>query len=384
MAGQGSLTQGDTKIRYGMASGGQGAFIGDVYGKSVALGGMAELAAGCFSLSLENTLTTGRDLGIPSDRCYETFGEMAETEAKRQDKIDFVVIVSPNGASFDIAAAFLSRGIHVMCDKPITMEVERARELADLAKRNNLLCGVTRAHAGYPAIGQIREMVRGGEIGEIRFVNAEYHQEWTAALAEKAREAQASREAGPDSAQGIAFHVENIVARTTGLKIKSLCARIDNFSEDRASYDTASIMLDYEGGAKGLYWSSQIASGYSSGLRLRILGSGGAIQWSQESPDYIEIFKTGKPGEQWSRNKNGFHPHSRNFARIRRSPSRGHLEAPANAYKAYMDALAKAKAGHALNEIGADFPDAEMEVDGVKFINKCIESSENGAAWVHC
>jgi len=390
MAEQNAFAKAGSKLRYGMVGGGQGAFIGDVHRKSIALDGMAELVAGCFSRSPENTLATGAALGVLRNRCYKTFWEMAEGEAKLQDKIDFVVIVTPNNTHYEIAKAFLNNGIHVACDKPLSFELDEALELAALAKKNKLLFAVTYTYTGYPAVKQIREVIRRGEIGNIRFVNAEYPQEWLATPAEKEGSKQAQWRTDP-AASGksncvgdIGSHVENMVAYTTGLKIKSLCARLDKFVEGRLLDDNASIMVEYEGGAKGLYWASQIAVGYDNGLRVRIFGSKGTIQWSQESPNYIELFKIGQPNEHWSRGRDGFYPHAQSFSRIPSGHPEGYFEAFANVYKAFIGALAKSKAGAELGEADMDFPSVELGVEGVRFINKCVESSELGAVWVHC
>jgi predicted dehydrogenase len=377
------------KLRYGMVGGGQGAFIGDVHRKSISLDGLAELAAGCFSRSPENTLATGKALGVAPDRCYKTFEEMAEAEAKRPDKIDFAVIVTPNNTHFAAAKAFLKRKIHVVCDKPLTWAVSEAEELANLAQKNGLLFAVTYSYTGYPAVKQVREMIKKGEIGKIRFVNAEYPQEWMATPAEKGGNKQAKWRVDPsisgksNCVGDIGSHIENMVSCMTGLRIKALCARLDKIVEGRPLDDNASIMLEYDGGAKGLYWSSQIAVGYDNALRVRIFGAKGTIQWSQENPNYIEVFKMGQPNEQWSRGKDGFYPHAQSYSRIPSGHPEGYFEALANIYKTYIEALVKIKAGKKPGKADMDFPGVEMGIDGVKFINKCVESSGKGAVWVN-
>jgi len=376
------------KLRYGMVGGGQGAFIGDVHRKSIALDGLAEIAAGCFSRSPKNTLATGKALGIAPDRCYKTFGEMAKAEAKRSDKIDFAVIVTPNSTHYPAAKAFLNSGIHVVCDKPLTFEVAEAQELANLAKKNKLLFAVTYTYTGYPAVKQVREMIRKGEIGEIRFVNAEYPQEWLATPAEKGNNKQAKWRADPkisgksNCVGDIGSHAENMVSYMAGLKIKSLCARLDKIVKGRVLDDNASIMVEYTSGAKGLYWASQLAVGYDNGLRVRIFGAKGTIQWSQENPNYIEVFKMGKAKEVWSRGREAFYPHAQGYSRIPSGHPEGYFEALANIYKTYAGALAKIKAGKSPAAADMDFPGVEMGIDGVKFINKCVESSAKGAVWV--
>jgi predicted dehydrogenase len=255
-------------------------------------------------------------------------------------------------------------------------------------------------------------MIKKGEIGEVRFVNAEYPQEWLATPAEKGDNRQAKWRTDPNISGksncvgDIGSHVENMVAYMTGLKIKTLCARLDKFVEGRVLDDNASIMVEYEtpsGGAvgadakgvcakgvcakgicaKGIYWSSQIAVGYDNALRVRIFGSKGTIQWSQEIPNYIEVFKLGQPNEHWSRGRDAFYPHAQSYSRIPSGHPEGYFEALGNIYKAYIAALAKLKAGQPLSEADMDFPGVEMGIDGVKFINKCVESSNKGAVWVN-
>jgi predicted dehydrogenase len=377
------------KLTYGMVGGGQGAFIGDVHRKAIALDGLATLAAGCFSRSPENTLATGKALGLDPQRLYKTFDEMAEQEAKRPDCIDFAVIVTPNVTHYAAARAFLRAGINVVCDKPLTFEVAEAEELAALAKEKGLLFAVTYTYTGYPAVKQARELIQKGAIGDIRFVNAEYPQEWLATPAEKGDNKQAKwrtdpKTSGKSNCVGdIGSHAENMVSYMTGLRIKSLCARLDRFVEGRVLDDNASIMVEYEGGAKGLYWSSQIAVGYDNALRVRVFGSKGTIQWNQEAPNYLEVFKLGEPNEVLSRGKDPFYPHAQSYSRIPSGHPEGYFEALGNIYKTYSGALLKKKEGKKPEAADLDFPNVEMGIDGVRFIGKCVESSRAGATWVN-
>lgn len=377
-----------SKLRYGMVGGGRGAFIGDVHRKAIALDGLAEIAAGCFSRDFANTRETGRGLGIAEDRLYKTFDEMAEKEAARADRIDFVVIVTPNARHYAAVKAFLSRGIAVVCDKPLTFEVAEAEELDALARKNELLFCVTYAYTGYPAVKHGREMIRRGEIGEIRFVNAEYPQEWLATTIESEGQKQAAWRtdpalAGKSNCTGdIGSHMENLVSYMTGLRIKSVCARLDHMIPSRPLDDNASVMLEYSGGAKGLYWSSQVAIGYDNGLRIRIFGSRGSITWNQENPNYLTVAKLGEPTMTLSRGRDSFHDHAQSYSRIPSGHPEGHFEAFANIYKTFIAALAKTKAGEKPDADELDFPGAEAGIDGVKFIGKCVESSQKGAVWI--
>jgi predicted dehydrogenase len=268
--------------------------------------------------------------------------------------------------------------------------VAEAEELAELAKKNKLPFAVTYTYTGYPAVKHAREMIRRGDIGEIRFVNAEYPQEWLATPAEKdPNNKQAAWRADPafsgkaNCVGDIGSHIENIISYVTGLRIKSLCARLDTFVEGRLLDDNATIMLDYQGGARGLYWASQVAVGYDNALKFRIVGSKGTIQWDQELPNYLEVFNLGQPNATLSRGKDSFYPHAQSYSRVPSGHPEGYFEALGNIYKTYIGALLKLRAGKQPDAADLDFPGVEMGVDGVRFIGKCVESSQKGAVWVN-
>ncbi|MCL2833341.1 MAG: Gfo/Idh/MocA family oxidoreductase [Treponema sp.] len=377
------------KLRYGMVGGGIGGFIGDVHRKAIAMDSLAKLQAGCFSRDWENNKATGTAMDIQQDRIYRTFDEMAEKEAARPDKIDFVVITVPNVSHYPAAKAFLTHGIPVVCDKPFTVEEWQARELADLAKKKNLLLALTYTYTGYPIIKHARELVRRGEIGEIIYVNAEYPQEWLLAPAEKQGSKQAAWRTDPaiagkaNSLGDLGSHLENMISYVSGLKIKKVCAMLDNIGEDRVLDTNATVMLEYDNGAKGVYWTSQVAAGYDNALKFRIFGTKGAICWDQEACNYLELRRFGQPNAMLSRGKDPLYPHAQSFSRIPSGHPEGYFEGLANIYRVYTAALLKQKAGEKLTEEDLDFPDAEMGLDGVRFIGKCVESSNLGAVWVN-
>lgn len=377
-----------SKLQYGMVGGGQGAFIGDVHRKTAQFDGKTQIVAGCFSRDYQNTLETGTMLGIDEGRLYKTFEEMAEAEGKREDGIDFVIIVTPNNLHFPIAKAFLEQGIHVVCDKPLTPEVEQAEELAKIAKEKGLLFCVTYTYTGYPMVKHAREMIKRGDIGEIRFINAEYPQDWLATPLEKTGQKQASwrtdpAQTGKSNCVGdIGSHTENLAGYLTGLKITSLCARLDRFVEGRVLDDNATIMVAYDTGAKGVYWTSQIAVGHDNDLKIRIYGTKGSIAWSQENPNYLKVAYIGKPTETLSRGRDELYPPAAGYSRVPGGHPEGYFEAFANIYLTFVNALFKRKVGEALTEADLDFPTLEEGIQGVKFISKCVESSQRGAVWI--
>lgn len=375
-------------LNYGMVGGGQGSFIGDVHRKALAFDGLARLQAGCFSRDFENTKRTGGNLGLAPERLYRSAEDMVKAEGARADKLDFVVIVTPNSEHFLVAKSFLMRGIAVVCDKPLTLEPWQSEELAALAKANNLLFCVTYAYTGFPAVKQAKAMIAEGLLGDLRFVNAEYPQEWLASSVEKSGQKQAAwrtdpRFTGKSNCVGdIGSHVEQMVSYVTGLKIERLCARLDTFGEGRVLDDNASILVDYVGGAKGMYWSSQIAVGHDNGLRLRIYGSQGALEWFVENPNTLIFRPLGRPVENWSRGREGFSPHAQAYSRLPSGHAEGYYEAFANLYATFCRALTSVKAGNAPLADDLDFPSVQDGLEGVRFIDKCVESSRQGCVWV--
>ncbi len=377
-----------TALTYGMVGGGEGSFIGEIHRRVIALDEGAELVAGAFSRSVENTLATGARLGMDRERLYESFEQMAEAEGKRSDKIDFVVIVTPNHLHYPATKAFLENGINVVCDKPFVFRSSEADELKHIAEERGLLICVTYTYNGYPMVKQARKMIAAGEIGEIRFVSAEYIQEWLSTPVEHEGNRQASwrtdpKQAGISSAVGdIGSHTENIVSYLTGLRIEELSARLDTFVEGRQLDDNASILVNYEGGARGLYWISQVAVGHDNDLRVRIVGTKGTIEWAQEDPNYLKVLLLDMPGSRLSRGRDRLYPEAAAFSRVPGGHPEGYLEAFANVYRSFCAAVEKAKSGNSVSAEQADYPGVDAGASGVRFIEGCVESSAKRGAWV--
>jgi len=385
--GQESLTKG-ARLKYGMVGGGQGAFIGDVHRKAIAMDGKAVLVAGCFSQSFENTLETGAFWGLDKERLYGSYGEMIPAEAERKDRPDFLTIVTPNDTHFPIAKLALENGFHVVCDKPLTTTGRDAEALARLAARKDLMFCVAYAYSAFPMIKHMREMIARGELGRLRFVSAEYPQDWLATPLEKTGQKQAAwrtdpARAGASNCVGdIGSHIEHMVAHLTGLEIESLCARLDRIGEGRVLDDNASIMINYKGGAKGLYWSSQIAVGHDNGFRVRIYGEKASLEWAEEDPNHARASTIDKPTEILSRGRDKMYSRAQSLSRLPSGHPEGYFECFANLYSTFLTALGKKLGGEPLTVDDLDFPGLEDGVRGVRFIEKCVESSAKGAVWV--
>lgn len=379
---------GSAVVSYGMVGGGPGAFIGAVHRTAARFDARAALVAGSFSSNYEKTTQTGRQLGLEEDRLYKSYSEMAKAEAARADGIDFVAIVTPNKLHFDIAKAFLEHGIHVLCDKPLTTTVEEAEELKKLAAGNDALFGLTYTYTGYPMVKHAKDLVASGEIGEIRFVSAEYPQDWLAEPMETQGLKQAEWRTDPaqsgisNCVGDIGTHLENLVSYITGLKITSLSARLDSFVEGRRLDDNASIMLEYEGGAKGLYWLSQVAIGFDNAPRVRIFGTKGSIEFQQEDPNHLIVNALGGPTKTLSRGRDALSARATELSRVPAGHPEGYFEAFSNIYTTFADAVFRKQSGQKIDERTEDYPTLDEGIEGVRFIHRCVESSKQGAAWI--
>ena len=373
-------------LRYGMVGGGPDAFIGDAHRRAIALDSTAMLVAGAFSRSAEKSKQMAETLHLDEARCYADYQTMAQEEAKREDGIDFVVVVTPNHSHYEICKAFLEAGIHVACDKPVTTSLAQAQELRDLAAEKGLLFMVTYTYMGHLTAKYAKELIAAGEIGEVRMVMAEFPQGWLAFENEWGGK-QGEWRCDPKQSGGVnclgdlGTHVENAVAEMTGLKIKRLMAKMDIVVPGRVLDDNDCVLVEYENGATGMYWSSQIAIGYDNALRVRIHGSKGTIQWFQENPEQIKVITADGTINEIHR---GYDAIGGNAARYKRLPSghpEGWFEAMGNLYRSFAECIC-AKAEGIFTEAMIDYPTIEEGVDGLAFVEACLESNRNGNVWV--
>ena len=382
------LGEAGRKLRYGMIGGGPGSFIGGVHRGAIKLEGAAELVAGSFSRKPEDNIATGKDLGLAEDRIYASYEAMAQEEAKREDGIDFVVIAAQNMVHFAASKAFLENGINVMCEKPLTTSLADALELKRIADANGCLFGVSYSYAFHVMVLEARERILRGEIGDVINVMGEYPQEWLIDLMEQSEQRQAAwrtdpKQAGMSNCVGdIGTHIEHMVSFMTGLKIRRLCAKLDVRGEGRKLDTNAHILLEYDNGASGHYWCSQVAVGYDNGLKVRIFGTKGAIEFVQEQSNYLRVTQKGCPPQTLSRGNGYISSPAAAFSRVPSGHPEGYHEAFANLYRAFCDAVRKKLDGIDVDESEVLYPTLEAGIDGVRFITKCVESSGKGAVWV--
>ncbi len=387
MAIEGKNEAASGRIRLGMVGGGRDAFIGGVHRIASRIDDHYQLVAGAFSSTAEKSLASGRDLGLPDDRIYGSFTDMAKREARLKSGIQAVAIVTPNHMHYPAAREFLKRGIHVICDKPLTSNLADAKKLAKVAKASNALFVLTHNYTGYPMVRQAREMIAAGELGEIRLTQVEYAQDWLSTKLEDEGQKQAAWRSDPNqsgaggSTGDIGTHAFNLACFMSGLQVETIAADLDCFVPGRVLDDNAHVMIRWQGGAKGTLWSSQVAPGNENALRIRIYGSKGGIEWAQEDPNYLWYTPLGEPKRLITRGGAGSGAAAGRVSRIPPGHPEGYLEGFANIYTEAAAAIrAKQQGVTADSEI--IYPSIDDGVLGVAFVDACVRSSKRNAAWV--
>ncbi len=376
------------KLRLGMVGGGQGAFIGGVHRIAARLDGRYELVAGAFSSTAEKSNASGAELGLAAERCYADFDEMAKREKRRKDGIDVVAVVTPNHVHFAASKAFLDRGIHVICDKPLTTTLKDARKLAELVEKSGCVFALTHNYTGYPMVRQARQMVADGVLGRIRLVQAEYAQDWLTTKLEDTGHKQAEwrndpARSGPAGCTGdIATHAMNLAAFITGLGLESVSADLTSFVPGRPLDDNAHVMLRFAGGAKGLLWASQVAPGNENALRIRVYGERGGLDWAQEDPNYLHFTPFGEPPQLIRRGGAGSDAVAGRVTRVPAGHPEGYLEGFATLYSDAAELISAKMEGRDPDPAATLVPTVRDGVAGVKFIEAVVESSRKNGAWV--
>jgi predicted dehydrogenase len=378
------------KLRMGMVGGGQGAFIGAVHRTAAALDQQIELVAGCFSRAPANTRETGRQLYLDPARCYATFEEMAAKEAARPvgDRIDFVTIVTPNRTHFAAAKAFLERGIHVLCDKPMTYDVAEAQALVRLVEQTGLVFGVTHNYLGHPLVRHARELFRDGAMGPVRKVMVEYLQDFLMYPHERHGQKQALWRTDPSQAgEGgtlgdCGSHAINLLEYIIGPEVVAVSADRSTFLPGRVLDEDVNLLLRLRGGGKGTMSVSQIATGEENALTIRIYAEKGAIKWAQENPNYLEVYRYGEERRTLTRASAYLSAAAAAATRVPTGHPEGYFEAFATIYAGYVRAIRAHLEGRPLHPADCGFASVYDGLRGMEFIHAAADSAKNNARWV--
>ena len=376
------------KLRMGMVGGGRGAFIGAVHRMAANLDGKIELVAGAFSSSPEKSKLSGEDFFLDPERVYESYQEMAEKEAAREDKVDFVSIVVQNHLHFDVAKTFLEAGFNVICDKPMTRTLEEARALRDIVDETGQIFCLTHNYTGYPMVKEAKRMVEDGEIGRILKIVAEYPQGYAVGDVEGDGQGQISnwradpKIAGSSNCMGdIGTHAHNLVRYITGLEIEEMCSELTAFIPGRELDDDGNNLIRFEGGAKGIIYASQISNGDENALNIRVYGTKASLEWHQEDPNDLIVKYANAPRKIYRRGNDYLGEAAQNNSRTPFAHPEGFIEAFANIYLAAAEAISDKIDGNSPPKNGYDFPDATDGIAGLAFIETAVQSSSSEEKW---
>ena len=376
-------------IRWAMVGGGRGSNIGYIHRSAALRDRRFELVAGAFDIDPERGKDFGIQLGLDPDRCYPDYQTLFAEEAKRADGIEAVSIATPNSTHYTIAKAALQAGLHVVVEKPMCFENEQAAELVELSRKMNRVVGVTYGYAGHQAIEQARQMVKNGDLGEIRIIQMQFAHGGNSAAVETASAAQKWRVdpkvAGPTFVIGdLATHplfLAEIIAPELKLK-RLLCSR-QSFIKSRAPLeDNATILMEYDNGAVGTLWASSVNAGSVFGHKIRVTGSKASVEWDAVKPNQLIYEVQGEHARTLERGAGYLYPEALTEDRIGGGHPEGLFEAWSNLYMRFGMAMDRATKGGTVGEEDFWYPDVRAGYEGVKYVNKCVESADNGAVWV--
>lgn len=375
-------------LKFGMVGGGIGSYIGDLHYRGATMDDLAVLVCGAFSRHPEVNRSTAEKRHIKDpERIYDNYKQMAERESAREDGIDFVSILTPNNTHYEIAKCFLEHGIPVMCDKPLAITIEEAEELSRIAHENNLLFGMTYTYTGYACVRQGREMIKQGKIGDIIHVRAEYPEDWIISMADD--DGNINTEAwrfhpeiiGPSlCTNDIGTHAEQVITQFTGLHIKKVLAKFDTYPRSLPLETNSTILLDFGNQVSGEIWSSDIAIGHECGMKIYVIGTKGALEWSNDAPDILLYTPRSKPTMIFSAGRDYFEPESRRLSRVAQGHHEGYFEAFGNLYRSFIEVLAARLEGR--EEKTYTFPTVDDGVQGIRFVQACVKSNREGNTWV--
>lgn len=375
------------KLRLGMVGGGRGAFIGAVHRMAARLDDKWEMAAGALSADPDNARASGEDLGLDPDRIYASWRDMAAREKDREDPIDAVSIVTPNHLHFDVSKAFLEAGINVICDKPMTLTLQEATDLVKIADASGAVFVLTQNNTGYPLVRQARAMVAAGTLGTIQVIRTSYVQDWlTTALDAEGHKQAAWRtdpaQAGAGGSIGdIGVHAFNLAAFISGLELEQVCADLRSYVPGRKLDDNANVLLRYRGGATGTLWTSQVAPGNYNRLSIGIYGTKGGLEWVGEDNDNLYYTPFGEPTRCITRGGPGAMDVANAGTRMPPRHPEGYIEGFGNIYANAAEIIWANKEGRDPDPFAADLPTVRDGAKGLAFIEACVRSAKNGAAW---
>ena len=371
------------KLKLGIVGGGPNSWIGHVHRISSRFDNQYEIVAGVFSRNSKLSIKFGKSMGIPTNRCYSNYKEMAEKESKIKNGIDVISIMTPPSSHQIIAEKFIGKNIHIISDKPFAGNLEQAKKLYKKIKSNKKIkYALTHNYSAYPMVREAKQLVEKGKIGKVEYVNVEYVQDWSAGKTITSKNSKKLLKWNIDKKivgasavlNEIGSHAYHMAIYISGLKGKTIFADIKQISNKIKMDNNAQVMINFNNGAKGMFWTSVMARGGVYGLRIRVFGSKGSLEWVQNDPNYLKLNPSKGAVRLLER---GFFnaDFSKKFSRIKFGHPEGYLDAFANIYREFATSL-KSNSNKKYY-----FPNEDEGLETAKFIDACKKSSKK-KKWV--
>ena len=374
-------------LNWGLIGGGEGSQIGFAHRIGAELDGKFRFAAGALDVDPTRSRDYGKRLGLQEDRAYGNWKEMLEAESARKDRIDLVTVATPNETHFEISKAFLEKGFHVFCEKPLTTDLEDAKTLVKTARELKRVNAVNFGYSGYPLVRQMRAAIQRGELGKIRVVFAEFAGGFFADAADadnpRVRWRFDPKQAGVSAVTADAgIHALHMACFVSGQRVSSLSADFANFVEGRVLEDDSMVSFRMDGGTVGRLWTSGLAVGRAHGLRIQVFGEKGGFRWEQEQPNQLHWTPLGEPTRILERGAEGLQPEAIRASRITVGHAEGMPLAFANLYRDLGDRIQALKEGRVPDPMSTEHPSFEDGFHTLDFVHAAVKSAREGSRWV--
>ena len=375
------LSKQKTPVRIGMVGGGPGGGIGETHRIAMRMDNKCDLVAGAFSREYAKSVAIAEELRIAPERIYRNYKEMADAESAREDKTELVCIVTPTDSHFQIVKTFLEKGFHVVCDKPLCVSLDEARQLEVLANQGGLILCLTHNYAGYAMVRQAAKMIRAGNLGEIKVVHVEHASGWAAKLQEDEKQKRPSWRLEAGSAEtslllDLGTHAHHLARFITGLEVTEVAGELNRIVPDRAINDSGQAMLHFENGARGSIWISMAAVGNEQGIRIRVYGDKGSLEWFHEDPFHLRFSSINGPTQILAQGTEWVSPEAQQWTRGGLGHPEGYFEAFANLYTELADTIRERTTGDR-----SFLPLAKDGVKGLAFVEAFLQSHRLGGLW---
>ena len=372
------------KIRIGFIGGGANSFIGYTHRLAARFDNRFDFVAGVFSKDIKKSILFGTSLGLEKDRCYKNYKEMALKESQRDDGIEALGIMTPSGDHYKIAKPFIENKVHIVCDKPLTATIKDAEKLKKLVEKNKIVFALTHNYSSYPMLREAKEIIKKGKIGDINLINVEYPQGYTVDVKKKNEKKTLKWRldknlSGPSMILSeIGTHAYHLLRYVTGLEVDELSAEVNSLSSEITVDDNAFVIMRMNNSARGMIWVSSAATGGENGLKIRVFGNKGAVEWFQDDPNNLKFTEINKPLKIITRASSSVSKFSLTSSRLAAGHPEGFFEAFANIYTEFAEAIHK----KIFKKSEFTFPNIEDGLRGIKFVFMAKKSSNNNAKWL--